>query len=117
MTSKIFLVFTFSLFLSAPLLAQNGQKTEQKVGKYIIKIITNPDNTYGYEVYDDVQLRIKHISKPYSQTSGGFLNKINALIMAKWEVLKLEQNKKNGDEPNLATAKDLGISKEDLNNQ
>jgi hypothetical protein len=92
------------------------ENTEQKVGKYMVKLLTNADNTYGFEIYQESKLIEKQTQKPFFTFSSGFVQKKNAMIMGVWYATELLEGRNNKYALSLLKAKDLGITEEDLQN-
>lgn len=115
MRQKKFLLTLF-IFFGLIVFAQDKQPiAEVQIETYTIKLVTNNDATYGYEIYNNNELQVKQKGKAYLKIPSGFLKKENALIIAKWEVSKLIQNRKDNEVLDIAKAKELGVTEEDLN--
>jgi|GEM_PF-6368904 len=114
MTRKKLLLIPL-LFFSAVALAQSkANVADMHVGKYVIKLIANPDNTYGYQINEGQKLIVQQKSKPYSTTQVGFNQKQNAMVVAIWLASQLNEGNKNKNAPDAKKAKELGVTKEDL---
>ena len=88
------LLLLFGLFVSSLLFAQSREKNDEaQAGKYTLKIISNQDNTYGYEIYEAGKLNVKQVGKPFFSIPIGFSKKENAMIIAKWNANELQQGK------------------------
>ena len=113
MTKKKLLLIPLLLF-SAILMAQTKPKIEDMhVGKYVVKLITNGDNTYGYQIAESGKLIVNQKAKPYSKSQSGFTQKQNAMTIAIWVANQLKEGK-NPNPPDAKKAKELGITNEDL---
>lgn len=88
---------------------------EFKEGKYLVKIITNDDGSYGYEVYESKKIILNQKYKPFFTIPEGFKTKNNALIVGRWNALELlkDENIKKVFLP-VNIAKELGVTQEDL---
>lgn len=87
---------------------------EFKEGKYVIRIIENQDNTFGYEInLNNKQLALE-IYKKYFSIPLGYNKKENAKITAKWHAMRIDKFNEKEVLLNLEQAKLLGISEDDL---
>jgi len=109
------LLLLLMLFAASFLFAQTGKQQDKvTMGAYTIKVTTNPNQTYGYEIYEGGKLQVKQASKPYFSVPLGFNKKENALIVAKWQVSQLQQGKSNDTFLTVEEAKKQGVSDDDL---
>lgn len=114
------LLFLIGLFISTLLFAQsngnknNDTKDEAHLDKYTIKIVINNDYTFGYEIYDAGELKVKQTSKPFFSIPIGFSKKENAMAVAKWHAGQLLKGKATNNNLTIEEAKNLGVSDEDL---
>jgi hypothetical protein len=84
-------------------------------GNYQVKIITLPSKVgYGYEIFALEELLVSQLSKPYFEEPSLFSNIGNAIIIAKYHVANLNTNDTGKLIIDLAKAKTLGVSNEDL---
>lgn len=113
MQKKHTLLFLLLVFISSLSFGQSD-KDELKIGKYIVKISVNLDNTYGYEIYEFENLILTQKNKPYFSIPQGFSKKENVFTVAKWQISQLQQNKKVPLYFNIDKAKEIGVSDEDL---
>ena len=110
------LLLLVALFVSSFLIAQSkNSNDEEKIGKYTVKIISNSDKTYGYEIYDNTLLSSSIKFKPYFSVLEGFRIKSNAVIIAKWHVEQLQIGvDRTKIFVEIEKAKKLGVTEEDL---
>ncbi len=115
------LLLLFGLFVSSLLFAQtNENKNAVQVGKYTVETISNSDNTYGYEIFENGQSIVKQAFNPIFVVPYGFKKKENALKVAKWHVQQLNQQKIDKVKVivlPISTARGIGLTEEDLTTQ
>jgi hypothetical protein len=109
------LLFLITMFLCTLLFAQDKAKNDEvKIGKYLLKSISNPDNTYGYEIYENGNLIVKQASKPYVNIPKGFTKKENALKFARFHMGVIDLKKDHSELMNRESIKQLNLSSEDF---
>jgi hypothetical protein len=109
------LLLILSILFSSLLFAQTSETPiDEKVGKYTIKVITNADSTYGYEIYEDTRLVEKQAKRPFFTFSSGFVHKQNALLIGKWHATELMEGRNNKYALSIPKARELGVSEDDL---
>ena len=109
------LLLVLSLLFNSLLFAQTSETaTGEKVGKYTIKVITNTDSTYGYEIYEGAQLVEKLAKRPFFTFSSGFAHKQNAQLIGKWHASELMEGRNNKYALSIPKARELGVSEDDL---
>src|SRR5215207_4536371 len=89
-------LLVITMLLCAFVFAQQREETtEEKVGKYTVKLVTNEDNTFGYSIYLEDKLVEKQTSKPYFSLSPGFTHKKSAMVVGKWYATELNEGRSN----------------------
>ena len=100
---------------SAILFAQSRSNVaDVHVGNYVVKLISNSDSTYGYQINQDDKIIIRQKGKPYGTSSIGFREKQNAMVIAIWQANELSEGRINQKSMDQRKARELGITKEDL---
>ena len=82
--------------------------TEARRGEYTVKLLTQPQTTYGFEIRKKDKVICLQLENPFTHTPGGFLYSNDAFNVGWWVV---EQFKKTGRLP-LDTAFNEGLERE-----
>ena len=114
MSKKKLLLIPLLVFSSIVWAQSKSSVADMLIGRYVVRLIINPDNTYGYEINDGNKAIVHQKNKPYSSSQTGFTQKQNAMVTALWIANQLKEGKKNPDVSDPKKAKELGITKEDL---
>lgn len=114
---KIIVLIIIIVNISTSSFAQSKKVDTQEQfieGKYLVKIVINQDKTYGYQIYLD-EMQITNVTqKKYFSIPIGYYNIENVKLIAKWHVMRMEKFEETDPFINFEQAKDLGITKEDL---
>ena len=111
--TKFFLCVAL-LFTTFAFAQDSGSVESAIVGKYTVKIITNNDNTYGYEISENSSVVEKETQKRFFSLSSGYIIKGNALIVGKWYAGELLEGRNNKYALGLPKARELGVTEDDL---
>ena len=114
MRRRQLLIVPFLLFSTFLLAQTKPDATDVQIGKYAIRLVVNPDTTYGYEINEGEKIVISQKRKPYGSNQTGFREKQNAMLVAIWLTNELSQGRNNPKTLDLKKAKELGITKDDL---
>ena len=86
------MLLLIGLFACSFLFAQNSEvKNEIKPDMYSVKIFSNTDNSYGYEILDKGRVLIHQQNIPGQPGVKGFQNKNDAKKVASLVIKKLSQ--------------------------
>lgn len=89
-----FFLSCFNKSVSQVIQKKADTKKNKKLSNYKIsfKIIAAPDNTYGYDIYNDEKIIIHQPNKPGLQGNKGFIKKQDAIKVATLVVQKVKNN-------------------------
>lgn len=114
MKKTLFFLLIFLCFRSG-LFAQSAEKAnEEKTGNYTIRVITNLDSSYGFELFEDQKLILRQTQKTFFTTTRGFNHRKTAIVVAKWYLEELKEGRNNIHRLVPSRAKELGISDDEF---
>ncbi len=103
------IIFFFSIFLfteaqaQQPNLTASLDKTKTVSTQFTYKIISSPNNTFGYDIYANGKPMIHQPTPPGMSGNNGFKKKLDAEKVAKFVIAKM----KKGEMPPTVTVDDL----------